>query len=622
MFQDVKQEPRDDYESDRQTFSKKFETNSERNVEKIRDTLKITIDNNPTKSSAETTRIKEEEIGNDYEHSTLSKVGFGERGLYYRNEEASSKNPREFHQETRDNPADCAKLFVEDHRVRRSSKHEECETIRQRRYKIQIHVKPIDSVVERTSRSSKGQLTENGRSSKRDEDRQKRKETDDRGTFPKKRKPTYSESSSDPDELPIDDASPSSSPFTPNSSWKPPSNKEIVITSNKLADDKNMIRHPIPSYCANWVSSRLAQFAAGTSCRLQLLDREVSKYRSIRVSGENRSEREKVQDRIDEFVISKQENDNKKHSFSNLNFVRILVPIPPRARVAVAKLIPSIKAECGIETTSNVCEEVPPYLLHGEPDAVRAAKKMLIDKIRTQKSVQVIIRNSLVGPLMGNGSKIAKRIQRETGIALYLYPVAEAVGADAERTVQLEGTDEQIDAAMAELRKIPDKKIRKDDPENVSVEVYLTSEKIGRLLGKNGVTIRNIEKESETKCQLERAKDHGDPAILRICGRPQMAEKARHLALIAVGELPLDAEFRVTGYDIPISKSEQKRIEENRERMKMEKREMVRRKYEHVLRNKPPPTDESGNGMRTIEQWKKFFRGQEDSTSADLIGQE
>lgn len=162
-------------------------------------------------------------------------------------------------------------------------------------------------------------------------------------------------------------------------------------------------------------------------------------------------------------------------------------------------------------------------------DEVEEKKKSVVTSRQT--TIEIPIPSKAVGAVIGRQGQTIKELQEKSGAKINFRDDNRA--DDSDRTLLIRGTPEAAQSAECLVRKVI-----ADMPVIVQEEITVPSHCLGRIIGRNGETIRQMSRASKTKIYIDRTKDdyRDQPRVVTISGAKAQIEIAKSLIQEKIAE--------------------------------------------------------------------------------------
>ncbi|KAL3854394.1 hypothetical protein ACJMK2_013665 [Sinanodonta woodiana] len=136
--------------------------------------------------------------------------------------------------------------------------------------------------------------------------------------------------------------------------------------------------------------------------------------------------------------------------------------------------------------------------------------------------IELKIPRKLAGVVIGRQGQKIKELQETSGARINFKD--DNGKEDEERTIQIRGTSESAQTAECLIRKII-----ADQPVKITTEMHVPAKCIGRIIGRNGESVRQISRSSNTKIYIDRTRDgyRDGPRPITITGSLENIEIAK-----------------------------------------------------------------------------------------------
>ncbi|KAK3593506.1 hypothetical protein CHS0354_037029 [Potamilus streckersoni] len=136
--------------------------------------------------------------------------------------------------------------------------------------------------------------------------------------------------------------------------------------------------------------------------------------------------------------------------------------------------------------------------------------------------IEMKIPRKSVGAVIGRQGQKIKELQETSGARINFKD--DSGKEDEDRTILIRGTPESAQTAECLIRKI-----LADQPIKVTIEIHVPAYSIGRIIGHNGDTVRQISRSTNTKIYIDRTRDsyRDDPRPITITGTLENIEIAK-----------------------------------------------------------------------------------------------
>merc|ERR1712142_746154 len=141
-----------------------------------------------------------------------------------------------------------------------------------------------------------------------------------------------------------------------------------------------------------------------------------------------------------------------------------------------------------------------------------------------QTVIQVKVPKEAAVHVIGQQGIVIKQVQAESGARIHFK---DEVATDTERILMVRGNQESAQKAEMMI-----KQIIHDIPEVHTIDLFVPQRFLGRLIGKNGDNIRNLQRSSKARIVIERSSDEKDPKAKKkvtLSGSAEQIDLARGL---------------------------------------------------------------------------------------------
>ncbi|XP_065175316.1 tudor and KH domain-containing protein-like [Sycon ciliatum] len=174
---------------------------------------------------------------------------------------------------------------------------------------------------------------------------------------------------------------------------------------------------------------------------------------------------------------------------------------------------------------------------------------------RQRITVEVEVPDFAVGFVIGRGGQNIRKIETETGARIKMRDDPDKSGSKTE----INGFPDQVASAEGQVRQAITDKIRKveeSQKKSCTVEIVLPQHAIGRVIGRRGETIRNIERVSKARVRVERSTQvPGEDRLCIIAGTDEQVTAAANMVRDEIAQDAIDHKAQPRGPSRQLAKT-------------------------------------------------------------------
>ena len=165
-------------------------------------------------------------------------------------------------------------------------------------------------------------------------------------------------------------------------------------------------------------------------------------------------------------------------------------------------------------------------------------RRRQVDPTRVQprkhpsENKEVPIPKNYVGYIIGRGGSRIKKLQEDYGVKIHLRDET-PTDEDDTRTLVIVGDQESIAKAEESVKKLIEEKLNAPQPQTLCISIPQSS--VGKLIGKQGSNIRQMQRESGAKIEVDNGLATTSERFIKITGQPSEIDYACRLIKELIG---------------------------------------------------------------------------------------